>query len=226
MLATALAIAGVHSMPVLNAATGMSSSTARACAITSSVGMARNCLMPRVSWAATAVTTGAGWQPRLASVSVSAASPAPAVGSVPPKASTTGIVPETSAERIEHPCAQRIDQPGMVVQRRRHPIVRDALGARERGVDDPELVQRLDVIRDERNRVHQHLARAGARLRPDHLVGVGPEPFERADAALVAQRDPGPAEARAHPRRGRLDLALVGIAALDHPARQSVGREQ
>src|SRR5687767_14805830 len=79
-------------MPVLNAATGMSSSTARACAMTSAGSMQENCLMPVVSCAVTAVTTVAGWQPNETSVRQSATTPAPPVGSVPPKTRTTGGV--------------------------------------------------------------------------------------------------------------------------------------
>jgi hypothetical protein len=53
-------MARVPSMPVLMAATGMSSSTARAWAMTSSGSTAANCLMPTVSCAVTAVATAAG----------------------------------------------------------------------------------------------------------------------------------------------------------------------
>ncbi len=77
-------------MPTLNAATGMSSSTQRAWSATHSASSAITSSTPMVSWIVTAVTTDKGWQPMLASVSMSACKPAPPLGSVAANASTIG----------------------------------------------------------------------------------------------------------------------------------------
>src|SRR3989441_3117870 len=69
------------STPILMASTGMSSSTQRAWSATQSESIASTPSTPAVSCTVSAVTTEGGWQPMLASVSRSACSPAPLVGS-------------------------------------------------------------------------------------------------------------------------------------------------
>jgi hypothetical protein len=78
------------SMPSLNAATGMSSSRARAWSATQSASSGRTPSTPAVSCTVIAVTTESGWQPRLARVKMSACSPAPPVGSEAANVSTIG----------------------------------------------------------------------------------------------------------------------------------------
>src|SRR5215470_8909166 len=74
--------------PTLNAATGMSSRTRRAWSTTQSASTACRFSTPAVSCTVIAVTTDKAWHPIAVSVSRSACTPAPPVGSAAAKAST------------------------------------------------------------------------------------------------------------------------------------------
>src|SRR5579862_3701465 len=76
--------------PILNASTGMSSSSERAWSATQSASIASIASTPIVSCTVSAVITDSGWQPRLERVSRSACTPAPPDGSDAAKARTIG----------------------------------------------------------------------------------------------------------------------------------------
>src|SRR5436190_19099497 len=77
-------------IPTLNATTGISSSTRRAWSTTHSGSTACRFSTPAVSCTVIAVITESAWQPIAASVSRSACTPAPPVGSAAENASTIG----------------------------------------------------------------------------------------------------------------------------------------
>ena len=83
-------ISTLPSSPILNTATGMSSSTQRAWSATHSASSGNTSSTPTVSCTVTAVTTDSAWQPMLESVRMSACRPAPPLGSVAANVSTIG----------------------------------------------------------------------------------------------------------------------------------------
>src|SRR5437764_14941313 len=93
-------------------------------------------------------------------------------------------------------------------------IAGDARLARQVAIVDVELDQRLRVFRYEAQRIEHHadLVRGGA---TDLRFGRGPDPAQRANAALIAHRPVDGAEMLADRRGGLLDLALIGIARPD-----------
>src|SRR5487761_1217858 len=124
------------------------------------------------------------------------------------------------------------DQPGEAADEfrggadgRRAVIERHAGDARQLAVVAVELDQRLGVLGDEGARRDADAA-ALAAGHADLVLGGRHQPFERADATLISDahvehRSP---PTRAPPRGGRLDLPLIGVAAIDDALRQAVRR--
>ena len=88
------------STPILNASTGMSSSRQRAWSATQSASIGSTPSTPSVSCTVIAVITDSGWQPMLASVSMSACMPAPPEGSDAAKVRTSGGNPGSESGGI------------------------------------------------------------------------------------------------------------------------------
>ncbi len=111
---------------------------------------------------------------------------------------------------------------------RGHPdIGRHARFLREMPVFLVELDQRFRMFGDKGDRQHDEGLALGARA-ADLVVGRGPDPFQRPDAALVAGHpvqtlDP---EFCHYGSTALLDLGLIGIALFDHLLRQSMSREE
>src|SRR5947209_19421419 len=115
---------------------------------------------------------------------------------------------------------QRLDERGLRVERRRALEIEPE---RFRFVAEQEidLVERLDVIGDERNRNRQHIGAAGRREQAQHFVRRWLEPARFSGAALKRQAPRMlAAEAREHAGDRALEILDVRIALLDERLRQ------
>ncbi len=119
---------------------------------------------------------------------------------------------------------QRADERRVGIQCRHHMILPDTGFASEPGIGYAEFVEGLDVIGHERNRVDEDLVYAGASLLTDDVIDIGPQPLERPDAALIAERDMRPCQALAHQPGGLLDPALIRITLGDEALGDTVSR--
>ena len=86
--------------------------------------------------------------------------------------------------------------------------------------------QRIASRPDRSRRRAGDLFRAGGGLFQNHVFGIGSQPFQRPDSALVAKRSVGPAQLFAHSLVSCLDLLLIRVATLDDFLWQAVGRKQ
>jgi len=122
---------------------------------------------------------------------------------------------------------ERFDEQRMAIQRRRPVVAGNSGSPRGIGKQHIHFVQRLDMIGDERERDHQHVAYAFLAEFAEDLVGAGSNPLHRPGARLEREelsiREIEPLE-HAEPRG--VDVLDVRIAFVDESLRQPVGAEK
>src|SRR3954454_17146178 len=78
----------------------------------------------------------------------------------------------------------------MAVQRRRTIVTGDSCRTRRVGKEHVHLVERLDVIRDERQRDHEDVGHSFVAQLSEHFLGARPDPLHGAGARLKRQQLP------------------------------------
>ena len=125
---------------------------------------------------------------------------------------TPQMAPAAPGDASRASVRQQPDEVRRVVEGRRAAEL-NARGARLLRVDHVDLVERLDLVRDEAERHHQHLPAPLRRERAQRLGDLRGEPLHRAGAALESGPPPGtPADRREQPVDGRPTLVEVGVA--------------
>src|SRR5690554_4006553 len=143
----------------------------------------------------------------------------------PPPTTTTGPISDT-CHGFGHDVAQGVDQGGMVVEAAAAvEFDPDLVGVL--AVLDVVVVQSLDVVGDEPDRVDHHRRCAPCLQLVHHVLHRRPEPRLASGCrhALVGDVPVGEAEAGSHLAGGGGQLVDVGVALVDHALGQAVGSE-
>src|SRR3954470_5320399 len=121
---------------------------------------------------------------------------------------------------------QRLYEQRMAVQRRGAIVTGDPCRTRRVGKEHIHLVERLDVIRNERQRDDEDVSHPFVAQLSEHFLGARSDPFHGAGARLKRQQLPvRELQALHHTESRSVDVFDVGISLVNEPLRQPVRAE-